>query len=199
MEASMRSIITLGAALALATGMSRAETSWSLDRSHSNVTFGVTHLVIAEVEGRFTDFNVTLTQPNPDTFVGASVNAEIKTASISTDNADRDKHLVSNDFLNAEKYPVIAFKSKTFEQTGKDTYKIHGDLTIRDVTQPVVLDARFTGSVKDPWGNTKAGFKATTTVDRFAYNVKWDKTIEAGGLVVGKDIEIRLLMELKKN
>jgi len=195
----MRSIIALGAVLALVAGSTQAETTWSLDRSHSNVKFTVTHLVIAEVGGRFTDFDVTLTQPNADNFVGASVNAELKTASINTDNESRDKHLRSDDFLNAEKYPLIGFKSKKFEQAGKDAYKIHGDLTIRDVTRPVVLDTRFTGSVKDPSGNTKAGFKATTTIDRFDFGVKWDKTIEDGGLVVSKDIEITLLMELKKN
>lgn len=195
----MRSFIALGAALALANGLSDAETTWSLDKAHSNVKFTVTHLVIAEVGGRFTDFDVKLTQPNADNFLGASVTAEIKTASINTDNADRDKHLASDDFLNSEKFPAIVFKSNKFEQTGKDAYKIHGDLTIRNVTKPVVLDARFTGTVKDPRGNTKAGFKATTTVDRFAYDVKWDKAIETGGLVVGKDIDITLLMELKKN
>lgn len=195
----MRSFIALGAALALATGSSHSETTWSLDKAHSNVKFTVTHLVIAEVGGRFTDFDVKLTQPNADNFLGASVTAEIKTASINTDNADRDKHLASDDFLNSEKFPAIVFKSNKFEQTGKDAYKIHGDLTIRNVTKPVVLDARFTGTVKDPRGNTKAGFKATTTVDRFAYDVKWDKAIETGGLVVGKDIDITLLMELKKN
>jgi polyisoprenoid-binding protein YceI len=184
--------MTLGAAT------SPAQTTWSLDRAHSNVSFTVTHLVISEVEGRFTDFDVTLTQPKPDSFEGASVTADIKTASINTDNTDRDKHLRSNDFLNAEKFPSLTFKSTKFEKTGENSYKIHGTLTIREVTKPVVLDAQFTGTVKDPWGNTKAGFKATTTIDRFAYGVQWDKAIETGGLVVGKNIDITLLMQLKK-
>ena len=195
----MRSFIVLAAALALAAGSSHAQTTWSLDKSHSTVKFTVLHLVIAEVGGRFTDFDVELTQPKPNDFVGASVTAEIRTASINTDNADRDKHLRSDDFLNAEKYPAIVFKSSKVEKTGKDAYKIHGDLTIRDVTKPVVLDTRFTGSVKDSRGNTKAGFKATTTIDRFEYGVQWSKTIESGGMVAGKDIEITLLMELQKN
>ena len=195
----MRSLIALAATLTLAAGSSAAQATWSVDKSHSNVTFTVSHLVIAEVGGRFTDFDVTLTQPNANDFVGASVTAELKTASINTDNADRDKHLRSDDFLNAEKYPSIVFKSTKFEKTGKDAYKIHGTLTIRDVTKPVVLDTRFTGSVKDPWGNTKAGFKATTTIDRFEYGVQWSKAIESGGLVAGKDIDIILLLEMKKN
>jgi polyisoprenoid-binding protein YceI len=195
----MRSHITLAVATALAAGTSSAATTWSLDRSHSNVTFTVTHLVISEVEGRFTDFDVKLTQPNPDNFVGASVTADIKTASITTDNTDRDKHLRSNDFLNAEKYPSLTFKSTKFEKTGSDSYKIHGTLTIREVTKPVVLDARFTGSAKDPWGNTKAAFKATTTINRFDYGVQWDKAIETGGLVVDKNVGITLLMQLKKD
>ena len=193
----MRSIIALGAALALASGLSHAQTTWSLDKAHSNVKFTVSHLVIAEIGGRFTDFDVALTQPNSDNFVGASVTAEIKTASINTDNEARDKHLRSDDFLNAEKYPSIVFKSTRFEKTGDNSYKIHGDLTIRDVTKPVVLDARFTGSVKDPRGNVKAGFKATTTIDRFAWDVKWDRATENGGLVAGKEIDITLLMEMQ--
>lgn len=195
----MRSLLALAVALAFAAGSSPAETTWSLDRAHSSVKFAVTHLVIAEVGGRFTDFDVTLTQPNPSNFAGASVTADIKTASINTDNADRDKHLRSNDFLNAEKWPSMVFKGTKFEQTGKDAYKIHGTLTIRDITKPVVLDARFTGSTKDPMGNVKAGFKATTTIDRFAFDVKWDKATEDGGLVVSKDIAITLLLEMKKN
>lgn len=195
----MRSFLFLVAAVALATSASHAQTSWSLDKAHSSVGFSVMHLVIAEVGGRFTDFDVTLTQPKEKDFTGATVTADIKTASITTDNEARDKHLRSDDFLNAEKYPSILFKSTKVEKTGKDAYKIHGTLTIRDVTKPVVLDARFTGSVKDPGGNVKAGFKATTTIDRFDFGVKWDKSVEAGGMVAGKDIEIKLLMEMKKN
>ncbi len=172
-------------------------TKWKADRAHSQVKFSVSHMVVAEVTGRFKDFDVTLVQ-GADDFSGSTLEAVIKTGSVDTDNEMRDKHLRSDDFFNADKYPEITFKSTSFEKTGKDTYKVTGNLTIRDVTRQVVLDTKYNGSVTDPMGNTKAGFRATTTIDRFDYGVKWNRTIETGGLVAGKDIEITLLMELGK-
>ena len=186
-------IITLALVLAV-TGVS-AETTWKLDNVHSAVKFSVTHMVIAEVPGSFRDFDVTFVQKGSADFAGSSLNATIKTASVNTDNDGRDKHLRSDDFFNAEKFPVITFKSTAFEKTGTDTYAIKGDLTIRDITKPVVLTARYTGTVKDPWGNTKIGFKATTAISRFEFGLKWNKAVEAGGLVVGETVDIMLLME----
>jgi polyisoprenoid-binding protein YceI len=171
--------------------------TWKADKAHSQVKFSVNHLVIAEVTGRFKEFDVTL-RHSKDDLTDAEIEATIKTASIDTDNEGRDKHLRSDDFLNAEKFPEIRFKSTSVEKTGKDTYRITGTLTIRDVTKPVVLETRYNGQVKDSRGNEKAGFKATTTIDRFVFGVKWDRAIETGGLVAGKDVEITLLMELGK-
>lgn len=182
----------------LATSGNAQMTTWSLDKFHSQVKFSVSHLVIAEVTGRFTDFHVKFQHPGDD-FTKANIEATIKTASISTDVEKRDNHLRSDDFLNAEKYPVITFKSNSIEKTGEDTYGIKGDLTIREVTKPVVLDTKFNGTIKDPRGNIKAGFKATTTINRFDYGVKWNAATEAGGLVAGKEVEITLLMEFSKN
>ena len=172
-----------------------AQTTWKLDNAHSAVKFSVTHMVIAEVPGSFRDFDVTFTQKGSADFAGSTLNATIKTASINTDNEGRDKHLRSDDFFSAEKFPTITFKSTSFEKTGTDTYAIKGDLTIRDVTKPVVLTARYTGTVKDPWGNTKIGFKATTAINRFDFGLKWNKAVETGGLVVGETVDITLLME----
>jgi polyisoprenoid-binding protein YceI len=185
-------ILTFG----LVTGDAQA-TVWKQDPAHSQVKFGVTHLVISEVDGNFKDFDVTLKQLNPD-FSGSTLEASIKTASISTDNDFRDKHLRSDDFLNAEKYPAITFKSTSFEKTGDNAYKITGDLTIRDVTKPVVLDAKFLGEMTDGRGTTRAGFKATGSINRFDYGVKWNKAVETGGLVVSDKVDITLLMELQK-
>jgi len=193
----MRSILLLAVSILVAAGTAAAQTVWKTDKSHSNVKFTVTHLVIAEVGGRFTDFDATVTHSKDD-LSDMKVEATIKTASINTDNEQRDTHLKSDDFLNAEKYPTITFKSTKVEKTGADTYRITGDLTIRDVTKPVVLDTKYRGVAKDPWGNTKAGFRATTTIDRFDWGVKWNKAIETGGLVAGKDIEITLLFEFAK-
>jgi polyisoprenoid-binding protein YceI len=193
----MNTIRLLAAALLLGASVATAQSVWKTDKSHSNVKFTVSHLVVAEVGGRFTDFDATVTHTKDD-LSDMVVEAVIKTASINTDNEQRDTHLRGDDFLNAEKFPDMKFKSTKVEKTGKDTYRITGDLTIRNVTKPVVLDTRFGGVVKDPWGNTKSAFRATTTIDRFAWDVKWNKAIETGGLVVGKDVEITLLFEFAK-
>jgi polyisoprenoid-binding protein YceI len=122
----------------------------------------------------------------------------MKTASINTDNEKRDAHLRSDDFLNAEKFPELKFRSTKVEKTGANTYRISGDLTIRNVTKPVVLDTKFLGTVKDPWGNEKIAFRGTTSIDRFEFGTTWNKTIETGGLVVGKNVDITLTMQFAK-
>jgi polyisoprenoid-binding protein YceI len=191
----MKRLMFAALALALAATGASAQTTWNLDNAHSAVKFSVTHMVIAEVPGNFREFTVTFTQKGSADFTGSALAATIKTASINTDNEGRDKHLRSDDFFSAEKFPTITFTSTSFEKTGTDTYAIKGDLTIRDVTKPAVLTARYTGTVKDPWGNTKIGFKATTSINRFDYGLKWNKAVEAGGLVVGETVDITLLME----
>jgi polyisoprenoid-binding protein YceI len=180
----------------LLTGTSYAST-WKEDAAHSQVMFSVTHLVISEITGNFKDFDVTLTQGDTD-FAGSTVEATIRTASVNTENEMRDRHLRSDDFFNAEKYPLITFKSTSFEKTGKDTYAIKGNLTIRDVTKPVVLEGKYLGKVTDARGNVKVGFKASTSINRLDYGVKWDKTIEAGGLVVSDKVDLTLHMEFQE-
>lgn len=192
----MKHIVLAAAALLIAASGAFAEITWKEDRSHSQIRFSVAHMVIAEVGGSFREFEVALVQKGGDDFAGSALTATIKTASITTDNEGRDKHLRSDDFFNADAYPTITFKSSSFEKTGADTYLIRGDLTIRDVTKAVTLNARYTGQAKDPRGNIKIGFKATTAINRFDYGVKWNKAIEAGGLVAGETIDITLLMEL---
>ncbi len=184
----------VGVVMLVASLATAQQTVWKADPVHSRVEFGVKHMVIAEVTGQFKEFEATATTSKPD-FSDAVFNATLKTASISTDNAMRDNHLKSDDFLNAEKFPAITFKSTKVEKTGNDTYKISGDLTIRDVTKPVVLDATLNGVIKDPMGNTRAGFTATTAINRFDYGVKWNKTIEAGGLIAGDIVKITLNLE----
>lgn len=171
--------------------------TFQLDKAHSQVKFSVAHLVIAEVTGGFKEFDVSYSAPTEE-FTDASIDATIKTGSIDTGNEGRDKHLRSDDFLNVEKYPDMRFKSTRIEKTGSGTYKITGDLTIRDVTKSVVLDTKYKGSVKDPWGNEKIAFRATATIDRFEFGTKWNKAIEAGGLVVGREVEITLLVQFSK-
>ena len=187
--------------LALFTGVSMvgAQTSlWVVDKSHSHVNFAVSHMVVAEVTGRFKDFDVKVIQSG-DTFTDSYVEAVIKTASISTDNERRDNHLRSDDFFNAEQFPEITFKSTSVKKTGKNTYNITGNLTIRDVTKPVVLNALYRGEIKDPKGNIKRGVKATTTINRFDFGTKWNAAMESGNLIAGEDVEITLLMEFVKS
>ena len=183
--------------LLLSTSVLFGQSTWKADKVHSRVNFTVNHMVISEVTGRFNDFDATLVASKDD-FSDAKIEATIKTGTIDTDNEGRDKHLRSDDFFNSEKFPNMTFKSTRIERTGNGTYKITGDLTIRDVTKPVVLETKFNGIVNDPWGNVRAGFKATTTIDRFEFGVKWNKTIESGGLIVGRNVDVTLLFEFNK-
>jgi polyisoprenoid-binding protein YceI len=190
-----RITILLLAAFA-AVGFVSAQSDWKLDKAHSSITFTVKHMVISNVTGSFKDFAVTLKSAKDD-FSDATVQSTIKVASLSTDNDRRDAHLKSDDFFNAEKYPEINFKSTSFEKLSDTKYKITGDLTIRDVTKNVTFDVVLNGTLKTTHGVLSA-WKATTTINRFDYNLKWNKTIETGGLIVGQDVIITLNLELNK-
>lgn len=174
-----------------------AQTSgWRLDKGHSKVQFAIQHMVISEVVGWFKEFDITL-NGTKDNFSDAQVEATIKAASINSENERRDNHLKSDDFFNAEKFPDIKFKSTKFEKTGDKAFKIYGELTIRDITKPVVFDAVLNGSVKTQ-RNTVTGWKATLVVNRFDYNLKWNRAIETGSLVAGETVNITLNLEFQK-
>ena len=173
-----------------------APTKWAIDKTHSNVKFTVTHLVISEVEGYFKIFDGTVEHSKPD-FSDAKINFTVDVNSINTDNENRDKHLKSDDFFNAEKFPQMKFESTSFTPLGNNKYKLVGNLTIRDVTKPITFDVTYGGSAN--MGNmVKSGFKAKGTINRFDYGLKWDKATEAGGLVVGKDVDITVNAELNQ-
>lgn len=193
----MRHMMTLVAVLTMMAGIATSQTEWVVDKSHSYVKFAVSHLTIAEVDGRFKDFDVKMTH-TVDDFTDAKIEATIKTTSIDTDNERRDNHLRSDDFLNSELYPEMKFVSSKVEKVGAEKYKVHGTLTIRDISKPVVLETRYAGTVTDSRGNLKSGFKATTTINRFEFGIRWNSAIEAGGFVAGKDVDITLLMEFAK-
>jgi polyisoprenoid-binding protein YceI len=182
--------------LMIGTALLTAQSDWKLDKVHSSVTFSVRHMVISEVTGNFKDFSITINSKKDD-FSDATVESTIKVASINTDNAMRDGHLKSDDFFNAEIYPNINFKNAVFEKVGDSKYKITGDLTIRDVTKKVTFDATLNGQIKTPTGLLSA-WKATTTINRFDFNLKWSKTLETGGLMVGQDVTITMNLELNK-
>ncbi|MGD1043734.1 MAG: YceI family protein [Bacteroidota bacterium] len=192
----MKRITIVLLAIFVATAFVSAQSDWKLDKVHSSITFTVKHMVISEVTGSFKDFAITL-KSDKDDFSDAEVQSTIKVSSLSTDNAMRDGHLKSDDFFNAEKFPEINFKSTSFEKLGDNKYKITGDLTIRDVTKNVTFDAILNGTLKTDRGVLSA-WKATTTINRFDYNLKWSKALETGGLVVGQDVIITLNLELNK-
>lgn len=174
-----------------------AQSNWAIDKSHSKIGFSVAHLVISEVEGRFKDFDASIVSSN-DNFEEAQINFSANIASINTDDEKRDDHLKGDDFFNAEKFPKLTFKSKSFKKIDDKNYKLIGDLTIKDVTKEVELDVKYNGTIKDPWGNTKAGFVLNGVINRFDYNLKWSSVMEAGGLVVGQDVTIVAKFELIK-
>ena len=177
--------------------VNRQTATWTVDKPHTNVKFSVSHLVISDVEGNFKTFDGTMESSKPD-FSDAKINFTAEVASINTDNEQRDNHLKSDDFLNAAKYPQMKFVSTSFTPLGDNKYKLVGNLTIRDVTKPVTFDVKYGGTVA-AMGGTHAGFKATTKIDRFDYNLKWSKATEAGGLVAGKDVEITINVDFKKS
>jgi polyisoprenoid-binding protein YceI len=170
-------------------------TEWTIDKPHTNIGFTITHLVISDVTGRFKDFDGTI-KTSGEEFEGANIEIVIQTASIFTDHEKRDKHLRSDDFFSAEKNPQITFKSKSFKKVSDKKYEIKGDLNMNGVTREVVLDGTFKGVVKDPWGGTRAGFKASTTIDRYDYNLTYNTALETGGFLIGKEVEININIEL---
>jgi polyisoprenoid-binding protein YceI len=174
-----------------------AAAKWSIDKAHSGVKFTVTHLVVSEVEGSFKLFDGSMEASKPD-YSDAKINFTVDVNSVNTDNDMRDKHLKSEDFFAAEKYPQMKFVSTSFTPAGGNKYKLAGNLTIKDVTKPVVFDVTY-GGTANMMGKTKAGFKAKTTINRFDYNLKWDKATEAGGLVVSKDVDLVVNVELNKD
>jgi polyisoprenoid-binding protein YceI len=169
---------------------------WTIDKPHTNLKFSVSHLVISDVDGIFKSFDGTMESSKPD-FSDAKINFTADVNSISTDNDQRDGHLKSDDFFNAAKFPQIKFVSTSFTPLGDNKYKLAGNLTIRDVTKLVSFDVKYGGTVQ--MYGTHVGFKATTTINRFDYNLKWDKTTEAGGMIVGKDVDITVNVDFKKS
>jgi polyisoprenoid-binding protein YceI len=167
-------------------------TTWAIDSVHSNVEFSVKHMMISTVKGQFSHVEGTL-EWDGENFETASVEARIDSASVTTFNEMRDNHLRTNDFFNAEQWPDIAFKSTRIEMTGDDELKIHGDLTIRDITRPVVLDTEFDGLLaQDAFGKARAAFTATTEINRKDFGVSWNQILETGGVGVSDKVKITL-------
>jgi len=170
-------------------------TEWQIDPAHTNVQFSVRHMMISNVRGDFNKVSgrVTSEGQNPATI---EIEATIDASSIDTRVEMRDKDLKSPNFLDVEKYPTIEFKSKKIEANGTGKWKLTGDLTLHGVTKEVVLDVEGpTPAVKDPMGNTRVGATATTTLSRKDFGLNWNKALEAGGVIVGDDVQITIDVE----
>ncbi|WP_184542330.1 YceI family protein [Mucilaginibacter sp. FT3.2] len=172
-------------------------TKWVIDPMHSEVQFKVKHLVISTVSGFFKSFAGELITDGDD-FENAEIDFTLDIDSIDTNQSQRDEHLKSAEFFDAEKYPKISFKSNSFTKTGDDEFALKGDLTIKDVTKPVSLDVEFGGSAADFYGNTKAGFEISGKINRKEFGLTWDGVTEAGSIVVGEDIKLLINVQFAK-
>lgn len=190
----MRKLSTLVLALLTTVAGVWAQTNWTLDKAHSSIGFTVAHNVVAEAEGQFKDFDIKVTSPSDD-FNGADVEFVAKVASINTGNENRDNHLRSPDFFDAATYPEITFKGKIVKEG--NAYKLVGDFTMHGITKQKTFDVAYGGTI-NTGRVTKAGFKVTGTIDRFEHDVKYNRLIETGGLVVGQEVSVLCRVELNK-
>ena len=170
---------------------------WNLDPSHSEVTFKVKHMMITNVSGNFTDFSVT-TETDGDDFTKSEINFSAKTASVNTGSEQRDGHLRTAEFFDAEKFPELKFKATRYEKVSGDDYTLHGDLTIKDVTKNIILNVEFGGIQKDPYGNIKAGFTVSGKINRKDFGLTWNAALEAGGVMVSDEVKINCEIQLIK-
>lgn len=168
---------------------------WTLDSSHSEINFTVRHMMISNVRGRFEKFDVEMTL-DPDNPTVSQVVATIDASSINTRDEKRDAHLRSPDFLNADAFPTLVFKSRRVERVGRQNARLTGDLTIRDITREVVLDVEYNGMSRSPWGTTSAGFSATAKINRKDWDLTWNVALESGGILVGEEVKIAIDIEL---
>ena len=169
--------------------------TWTIDPTHSEIQFKVKHLVISTVTGNFNSFDGSLQTEN-DSFEGAKVSFKADINSIDTNNEQRDAHLKSDDFFNAEAYPEMTFESTSFTSTGDDTFELKGNLTIRDITKEVTLNVTHGGTVTDPYGQTKAGFEISGEINRKEFGLKWSAVTEAGSVVVADNVKLNLNVQV---
>jgi polyisoprenoid-binding protein YceI len=182
--------------------------SWQVDYAHTTIQFSVRHMMIATVRGEFEKFKIETALDDPQIeklhahnalteqdFLDSHLTVEIDAASINTRVTDRDNHLRSPDFLNVAQYPTITFKATRGEKIDETHGKLYGDLTIRDVTKPVVLNVEYVGEAKSPWGTRNVGFAATTKINRKDWNLNWNVALETGGWLVGDEIKVEIDIE----
>jgi polyisoprenoid-binding protein YceI len=182
--------------LAWPSGGSAETARYNVDAEHSTIGFSVAHMVVSKTTGRFTDY-AGFIEADPEALTVKTIEAVIKTASVDTHHAKRDAHLRGPDFFNADTYPTMTYKLKSYRKQGEE-YVAVGDLTLLGVTKEITLTGHFNGLAKDPWGNTRAGFTARGTLNRKDFGMNWSKAMDNGGLVVGDQVAITLDIECIK-
>jgi len=175
-----------------------ANTKWVIDPTHSEIGFKIKHLMITNVSGKFEGFEAQV-QTEGEDFATAVVEARIKTASINTNNLQRDEHLRNSDFFEVEKNPEIIFSSTKIEKIDNDNFFLHGNLTLKGITRSLKLNVEYSGTTKDPWGNQKAGFIITGKINRNEFGLNFNAALETGGLVLGEEVKINSEVQLVKH
>jgi len=175
--------------------METTKTKWVLDPVHSELNFKVKHMMISNVKGEFKDFSVEV---DGEDIFNSTLEVKVDVGSISTRNEQREEHLKSADFFDAENYKELTFKSTSFEQTDDDEYKLNGLLTIKGISKEVALNVEYGGIGKDPWGNEKAGFSLDGKINRKEWGLNWNAALETGGVLVGEDVKISAEVQLVK-
>jgi polyisoprenoid-binding protein YceI len=171
-----------------------AATTYAIDAAHSSLEFAVKHMVFATAKGRFAEFSGTV-DFDPSNVEASSVDVTINVASVTTNQAQRDGHLNSADFFDTETFPTATFKSTSVSGT-PDKLKVVGDLTLKDVTRPVTLDAEFLGQGVNPFGQTVAAFSASTKINRTEFGLSYNAALETGGVLIGEDIKLSIELEM---
>lgn len=170
-------------------------TTFTVDQTHSTIGFEVKHMMVSKVKGQFNDYTADVKAEDLTDLTTATINFELDVTSINTSNEDRDNHLKSADFFGAEEFTKIKFAATNIAKDGDD-YKVTGDLTIKDVTKPVTFDVEYGGKGTNPWGVEVYGFEAETKINREDFGLTWNAALETGGVLVGKDIKIKVELEL---
>lgn len=172
-------------------------TKWVIDPTHSEIGFKIKHLMITNVSGKFETFEAEV-QTEGDDFTTAQIEAKIPTASINTNNIQRDEHLRNSDFFEVDQHPEILFSSTKVEKVDEENFVVYGNLSLKGIVKPVKLDVEYSGATKDPWGNQKAGFVISGKINRSDFGLNFNAALETGGLVLGEEVKINSEVQLVK-
>jgi polyisoprenoid-binding protein YceI len=174
-----------------------AKATWAIDPTHSEIGFKVKHMMFTNVSGKFNSFEAAITNDD-EQFETSAINFSAEVNSINTGNDDRDNHLRSADFFDVENFGKLTFKSTDVKKVNEGEYQISGDLSIKDETKNITLDAEYSGLMKDPWGNTKIGLSLNGKINRREFGLTWNAALETGGVLVGEDIKLNAEVQFVK-